>query len=87
VKKENIKVHIIGENILEICGQRSNDEVHDRDKWHLVERVSGSFLCRICLPPNANSNDVKAHVEYGVLSVTIAKYTKPEPHVQKIVVS
>ena len=87
VKKEHIKLQIIGATMLEICGSREKEEVHITDKWHMVERASGNFLRRFRLPQNANINEIKAFVEHGILTITIMKHKKPEPHIQRIEIS
>ena len=88
VKKEQIKVQIVEASVLEICGERKKEEVQQTDKWHLVERACGGFfLRRFCLPKNANADAVKAHVEDGVLTITISKHVKPEPQVHRIAVT
>ena len=88
MKKEQIKVQIVEASVLEVCGERKKEEVAPTDKWHLVERASGGFfLRRFCLPKNANADAVKAHVEDGVLIITISKHVKPEPQVLRIAVT
>ncbi|KAG0620883.1 hypothetical protein M758_4G252100 [Ceratodon purpureus] len=87
VKKEDIKLQIIEGTTLEICGNRGKEEVRNIDKWHIVERTFGNFLRRFRLPQNANSEEIKASVENGVLTITISKHKKPEPNIQRINIS
>ena len=60
-------------NVLVISGQRSKEKEDKNDKWHRVERSSGKFLRRFRLPENAKTEEVKAGLENGVLTVTVPK--------------
>ena len=84
LKKEEVKVQVLDGRTLEISGERKKEEVQRGDTWHRVERAQGSFLRRIRLPENANVDDVKAQVQDGVLTVTIAKVQMRNPQVRQI---
>ncbi|KAL6627488.1 hypothetical protein ACP70R_031214 [Stipagrostis hirtigluma subsp. patula] len=53
VKKEEVKVEVEDGNVLVISGERSKEKEDKNDKWHRVERSSGKFMRRFCLPENA----------------------------------
>ncbi|XP_030524391.1 18.1 kDa class I heat shock protein-like [Rhodamnia argentea] len=61
LKKEEVKVRIEDERVLQICGERK------------VERGSGKFMRSFRLPENARVDQVKASMEKGVLTVIIPK--------------
>ncbi|KAJ8541450.1 hypothetical protein K7X08_002266 [Anisodus acutangulus] len=73
VKKEDLKVQIEDDNILEISGERVKEEEQGTDKWHRVERSHGSFKRRFRLPENANVEDISCGLEHGVLTVNVPK--------------
>ncbi|EXC31405.1 hypothetical protein L484_017688 [Morus notabilis] len=84
LKKEEVKVEVDHDRdgnhkVLQISGERKNEEVDKDDKnknnekWHRVERCRGKFFRRFRLPENAKVDEIKASVENGVLTVTIPK--------------
>ncbi|XP_066317260.1 16.9 kDa class I heat shock protein 1-like [Miscanthus floridulus] len=87
VKKEEVKVEVEDGNVLVISGQRSREEEDKNDKWHRVERSSGQFTRRFRLPEDAKTEEVKAALENGVLTVTVPKAEVKKPEVKSIQVS
>ncbi|XP_060198741.1 16.9 kDa class I heat shock protein 1-like [Lycium barbarum] len=73
VKKEDLKVQIEDDNILEISGEKVKEEEQGTDKWHHVERSRGSFRRRFRLPENANVEGISCGLEHGVLTVNVPK--------------
>lgn len=73
VKREDLKVQIEDDNILEISGERVKEEEQGTDKWHRVERRRGSFRRRFRLPENANVEGISCGLEHGVLTVNVPK--------------
>lgn len=60
VRKEDVKVHVEDGNILEISGERTDEEEEDKsDTWHRVERRRGRFTRRFRLLENANLDGIK----------------------------
>ncbi|BAT79281.1 hypothetical protein VIGAN_02213600 [Vigna angularis var. angularis] len=76
LKKEQVKVEIEDDKVLQISGERNVEKEDKNDKWHRVERSSGKFLRKFGLPENAKVDQVKASIENGVLTVTIPKEEK-----------
>ena len=87
VKKEEVKVEVEDGNVLVISGQRSREKEDKNDKWHRVERSSGQFTRRFRLPENAKTEEVKAGLENGVLTVTVPKAEVKKPEVKSIQIS
>ena len=87
VKKEEVKVEVEDGNVLVISGQRSREEEDKNDKWHRVERSSGQFTRRFRLPENAKTEEVKAGLENGVLTVTVPKAAVKKPEVKSVEIS
>lgn len=78
MKKEDVKVEVDENRVLQISGERINVETdgdgnNGKDKWHRVERCRGKFLRRFQLPENAKPDGIKASMENGVLTVTVPK--------------
>jgi len=87
LKKEEVKVEIEDEKILQISGERNVEKEDKNDKWHRVERSSGKFLRKFRLSDNAKVDQVKASIENGVLTVTIPKEEVKKPDVKTVQIS
>ena len=87
LKKEEVKVEVEDGNVLQISGERSKEQEEKNDKWHRVERSSGKFLRRFMLPENAKTEQIKASMENGVLTVTVPKEEVKKPDVKPIQIS
>ncbi|XP_037491421.1 17.3 kDa class I heat shock protein [Jatropha curcas] len=89
LKKEEVKVEVEDDRILQISGERNrNVEKEDKnDTWHRVERSSGKFMRRFRLPENAKMDQIKASMENGVLTVTVPKEEIKKPDVKAIDIS
>ncbi|KAJ4976393.1 hypothetical protein NE237_001499 [Protea cynaroides] len=87
LKKEEVKVEVEDGKVLQISGERNREHEQKTDKWHRVERSSGKFLRRFRLPENAKTDQVKASMENGVLTVTVAKEEQKKPEVKTIDIS
>ena len=84
LKKEEVKVEVEDGNVLQISGERSKEHEEKSDRWHRVERSSGSFLRRFRLPENAKAEQNKASMENGVLIVTVPKEEGKRPDVKPV---
>ncbi|CAI8617994.1 unnamed protein product [Vicia faba] len=87
MKKEEVKVEIEDDSVLQISGERNIEKEDTNDEWHRVERSSGKFMRRFRLPENAKMDQVKANMENGVLTVTIPKQEVKKPEVKTIDIS
>ncbi|XP_062015475.1 18.1 kDa class I heat shock protein-like [Rosa rugosa] len=87
LKKEEVKVEIEDDRVLQISGERKIEKEDKNDKWHRVERSSGKFSRRFRLPENAKLDEIKAAMENGVLSVTVPKAEVKRPDVKAIEIS
>jgi len=87
MKKEEVKVEIEDDRVLQISGERSDEKEDKNDQWHRVECSSGKFMRRFRLPENAKMDQVKAAMENGVLIVTVPKEEVKKPEVKTIDIS
>lgn len=65
--------------VLTIKGQRENVKKEERNGYHRVERVRGSFYRRFSLPDTADASRIDAKGKNGVLEITIPKLEKAQP--------
>ncbi|KAG6778077.1 hypothetical protein POTOM_017922 [Populus tomentosa] len=79
LKKEEVKVEVEDDRVLQISGERNVEKEDKNDTWHRVERSSGKFLRRFRLPEDAKMDQVKASMENGVLTVTVPKEKLKKP--------
>ncbi|KAJ9172427.1 hypothetical protein P3X46_015668 [Hevea brasiliensis] len=87
LKKEEVKVEIEDDRVLQISGERNVEKEDKNDTWHRVERSRGKFLRRLRLPENVKMDQVKASMENGVLTVTVPKREVKKPDVKCIEIS
>ncbi|KAH7864436.1 hypothetical protein Vadar_029587 [Vaccinium darrowii] len=87
LKKEEVKVEIEDDRVLQISGKRNVEKEEKNDTWHRMERSSGEFMRRFRLPENAKMDEVKAAMENGVLTVTVPKEEVKKPDVKAIEIS
>ncbi|XP_024032323.1 18.5 kDa class I heat shock protein, partial [Morus notabilis] len=87
LKKEEVKIEIEDDRVLQISGERNAEKEEKNDTWHRVERSSGKFLRRFRLPENAKMEEVRASMENGVLTVTVPKVEVKKPDVKSIEIS
>lgn len=77
----NIQVE---DNALIISAERHEKE-EDKEKKYVVRESSSSFYRRIALPERADADKIEAHLDDGVLKVSIPLTPLPEP--KKIAIS
>ena len=87
LKKEEVKVEVEDDRVLQISGERNVEKEDKNDTWHRVERSSGKFLRRFRLPENAKMDQIKAAIENGVLTVSVPKVEMKKPDVKAIQIS
>lgn len=84
MKEEEVKVEVEhGGRVLQISGERAAEK-EEEERWHRVERPRGGFRRRFYLPANSKSEEVKAAMENGVLTLTIPKKEIKKPELKQI---
>ena len=75
--------------MLRISGEREVVEAKEieGEKWHRSERTSGKFWRQFRLPAGAGMHNIRAHLEDGVLAITVPKLAeeKIQPKTVEIV--
>ncbi|KAA8534135.1 hypothetical protein F0562_031672 [Nyssa sinensis] len=84
LRREDVKVEIDEGRGLRISGERKKEQEEKNDIWHRMERGIGKFFRRFRLPENAKTDQVKANMDNGVLTVTVPKEQEKKPAVRTI---
>jgi HSP20 family protein len=74
-------VEITAENgVLTIRGEkRSERKEGEEGRFHVVERVYGTFMRTFTLPQGVDENQIQAEFDNGILSIRIPKAALPQP--------
>ncbi|WP_439881366.1 Hsp20/alpha crystallin family protein [Pontibacter sp. MBLB2868] len=72
VKKEDISIDF-QEGKLTITGERKLEKKEDNRRYHMLETQYGSFSRTFYLPDKVNPDKISAHLDNGVLVVTVPK--------------
>ena len=83
-KDEDVNVSV-DDNYLVIQAERYEKEEDKKKKKYVVRESSSSLYRRIYLPERAESKDIQAHFEDGLLKVTVPFKELPQP--KKIAIS
>jgi HSP20 family protein len=76
-KEDDINVQV--ENGALVVSAEKHEKEEDKKKKYVIRESSSSFYRRIQLPDRADANDVKAHMEDGILKVTVPLKELPAP--------
>ncbi len=82
VSKENVHIEAEG-NTLTIKGERKPVETQPESVSHRVERRAGDFVRAFEIPEGFDADKIAAHLDNGVLRVTLPKREELKPkHIQ-----
>lgn len=76
-EQDDVNIHV--ENNALIISAERHEKEEDKDKKYVVRESSSSFYRRIALPDRADADKIEAHLDDGVLKVTIPLTPLPEP--------
>ena len=74
---KDVDVHV--ENGTLIIQAQRHEREEDKDKKFVVRESASSLYRRILLPERADADKIEAHLEDGVLKVTVPLQALPEP--------
>ena len=83
LRKEDVNVEI-EDGILTISGERSNEDVEDREGYYHSERSYGQFQRSLALPEGVTGDNCDATFKDGVLEVTIPVPKQAERSARKV---
>ena len=75
VNKDDVKVEVENDALV-VRGEKRQEKDDSSDNYHVVERQYGSFQRVLDLPADADTEDVKASFNDGVLTINVAR--RPE---------
>ena len=75
--KDNIHVSF-NNGMLNVTAEQNDSRVENNERYHMSERMYGSYSRTINLPPNINHNGMVAKYDNGVLHLNIPK-SNPSP--------
>jgi len=85
VKEEDVDVSV-DNDVLTIRAEKRIEREDDKDVRHVRERAYGTFQRSLRLPQSVNLDQVKAHFDRGVLTVTLPR-TAPDEGRHKIAIA
>ncbi|XAR50883.1 hypothetical protein NMG60_11005338 [Bertholletia excelsa] len=87
MKKEDVKVEVDENRVLKIRGERKEEREEKHSRWHLVERSGHTFMRMFRLPENARADQMRVHMQDGVLTITVPKGEARRSHVRTIAIA
>ncbi len=79
IKKDDIKITMSEDNILQIKGEKKYEDKNEKDNWIRVERGFGEFSRSFALPENVMQDNIKAKYKDGILEITLEKKEPSKP--------
>jgi HSP20 family protein len=72
------------DGVLSIRGEKKVEREDKGEKWHIVERSSGSFARQLGMPANIDPERIEAKFEKGVLNITLNKLDEEKAKAKRI---
>lgn len=76
-EQEDIDIHM--ENGSLVISAEKHEKEEDKKKKYVVRESASSFYRRIALPERADEDKIEAHMDNGVLKVTVPFKELPQP--------
>jgi HSP20 family protein len=78
VPREDVNI-AVDDNVLTVSGERKLEKDVNKESYHRIERVYGSFTRSFTLPTSVDSTQVEAKLENGLLTVVVPKAAEAQP--------
>lgn len=78
VSKDDVKV-TLESNILTIRGEKKREKETEKDNYHRMERMYGSFQRSFTLPSTVRADKIDAVYKDGILTITLPKAEEAKP--------
>ncbi len=72
VNKDDVDVEVRGDALI-VRGEKKNEETHEEGQYQYTERSYGSFQRALTLPEDADSENIKANFDNGVLKISLPR--------------
>ena len=83
IKEDDVTLSL-QDKVLTLKGEKKSETKKDEDNYHMVERHYGAFQRSFRLPDSIDEDAIKAKLEDGVLTVTVAKRKEAQKATKKI---
>lgn len=83
VERKDLDIELIGDRLTIRATRKKEKEEKGRD-YHRFERTYGSFLRTLTLPDEVEADKIEAHLEDGILTVTLPKVDGAKRHARHI---
>jgi HSP20 family protein len=87
VAKENVKLMLTPDHVLEITADEKGEEEKEENGQKIKRSHARSYYQSISLPDNVERDNVVAALEHGVLQVTLKKVEKKRPEKRQITIA
>lgn len=77
VSEKDVEVRI-DDGVLTISGEKKEEQTEEKENYHFMERSYGAFRRSIQLPSSADTTQVRATFDKGVLTVVVPKNPQQE---------
>ncbi len=84
LEKGDVEVTLEGNDTLKLRGERHAEKEDKSKQSYRLERSYGSFERVVPLPSPVNTHKAEAHIQKGVLSITLPKIASERGHEHKI---
>ena len=78
MEASDLEISVLGQKVT-ISGKRQPRETNENERLHRRERLSGTFTRTLQLPFRADAEKVSAHLDKGVLTVTLPRAENDKP--------
>lgn len=72
LRPDDLEISLVG-NQLQISGAREQEQQQDEGRYHTYERAYGSFTRVFALPDSVDTDNIRAELTSGVLTLSIPK--------------